>query len=79
MVNADIAMPTIELQGGLVNGDTTVDAVDISLVVTNFGLTPGDRTDGSGNWVDINGDAAVSGIDISITLSNILLTGTKAW
>ena len=72
-------MPSTELQGGLVNSDSIVDAVDISLVVTSFGLTPAGRTDGSGNWVDINGDAAVSGIDISITLSNILLTGTKAW
>ena len=76
---ADVPMAIIELKGGLVNGDTVVDGVDLSLLVTNFGTTPSDRTDGSGNWVDINGDDAVSGIDISIALSNISLTGIQAW
>ena len=78
---ADIIMPSIELRGGLVDGDGIVDASDVSLVVTSFGLTPSDRTDGGGNYVDINGDSAVSGIDISIALSNILppLTGTQSW
>ncbi len=79
VVNVDIVMPTIELQGGLVNSDSIVDAVDISLVVTAFGTTPVARVDGSGNWVDINGDSAVSGIDISITLSNVTMGAVITW
>ena len=76
---ADVVMATINLKGGLVNGDTIVDGADVSLVISNFGTITGDRTDGSGNWVDINGDTAVSAIDISITISNLALTGTQAW
>ena len=79
VVAADIVMPSTELQGGLVNSDSIVDAVDISLVVTAFGTTPVARVDGSGNWVDINGDSAVSGIDISTTISNVTMDAVKTW
>ena len=76
---SDVAMPAIELRGGLVNGDGVVDGADVSLVIANFGSASADRTDGLGNWVDMNGDGFVNGFDISITLSNLLLSGDQAW
>ncbi|MEE8363216.1 MAG: carboxypeptidase regulatory-like domain-containing protein, partial [Dehalococcoidia bacterium] len=84
ITTSDVAMPTIELKGGLADiSDTTdtVDGADVSLVTSSFGTVTEDRTNGSpdNDVVDINGDGAVSAIDISIMVSNLGLTGTQAW
>lgn len=78
----DLVMPTIELLSGLVNADGIVDGADLSLVVSNYGMSTLDRMDGAEpvpNLVDLNGDGAVSALDISLVVSNITLTGTQSW
>ena len=70
------------LMSGFVNDDSVVDALDLSLVVSTYGSSTVDRTDGSGsgtNYVDLNADGSVSGLDISPVISNISLAGIGTW
>ena len=72
-------MTSVHLLNGMVNPGTIVDGIDLSLVVVNYGLMTADRTDGSGNWVDLNADGAVSGLDISSVIANVGVSGVQTW
>ena len=76
---AEITMPDVELKIGLVNPDTWVDGLDLSLVIGNFGYFTTDRTDTFDNFVDLNSDGAVITLDISPVIANIGMSGNQSW
>ncbi len=65
------APPTTTLRAGDINGDGTVDGMDLSAWLLSFGAEPSDRLDGSGNFVDINADGFVTAQDLSLLISNV--------
>ncbi|MCH8222931.1 MAG: DUF2012 domain-containing protein [Chloroflexi bacterium] len=70
VTNAPIALPPVELRGGLVDGDNVVSIRDISIVAASFGDVVVGRVDGQGRIVDINGNGVVDIMDISAVASN---------
>jgi hypothetical protein len=79
----DIALQSVELRGGIVNGDDElVNGADVSAVTGSFGSGPGEltgRLNADGNIVDFDGDGYVTGFDISIVMSNVGETRLQEW
>lgn len=76
----EVVMAGIELGGGFVNADASVDGFDLSIMLGAFG-TSGivSRIDGSGNVIDMNGDGNTTALDINHVTVNFGTTRTVAW
>ena len=66
-------LPTVVLRGGDVNGDGTINIVDLSALLTDY---LGPQVNGS---TDINGSGTVDIVDFSILLSNYGVSGPTSW
>jgi hypothetical protein len=62
------------LQGDI-NGDSTVNTIDLSILLSNYGKTASQSTN---SFADINADGNISVLDLSILLSNYGKTSTTS-
>ncbi len=82
VTTADLSVGSTQLRAGDADGDGDVDSADATLLLAAFvaGLPdPSNRTDGSGNTVDLNADGVVDAIDMSLWASNFGLSGPMSW